>query len=285
MTDRTSTTVAENTRITDEMSTTNRETNTFGTTTDMRSTNYGTSTTVLTTQRQQTTSPVLRPESTWPSSTTTQQHNVETTVPFQETTKPGYPHYHSSSTPEMDNEIEHMRTDQTNKNVYETENEILPHENTPISEIEQSPIPESEPEPPYYPQPPQTPYNTGRPKVNRGGRISSEAEERTAMIIGIVAGALIAVVLVILLLIWLKSNGDRNYKADPDKRTSYGQGANAALLGNNSGTNGSRHPLNGSNVPLNGSLRVNGNDKQQVPGLLPQKPKKRDSKDIKEWYV
>lgn len=104
------------------------------------------------------------------------------------------------------------------------------------------------------------------------------------MIIGIVAGALIAVVLVILLLIWLKSNGDRNYKADPDKRTSY-QGANAALLGNNSCTNGSR-PLNGSsNVPLNGSLRLNGSDKAQVPGLVPQKPKKRDSKDIKEWYV
>lgn len=117
------------------------------------------------------------------------------------------------------------------------------------------------------------------------GRISTEAEERTAMIIGIVAGALIAVVLVILLLIWLKSNGDRNYKADPDKRASYGQGANAALLGNNSCTNGSRHPINGSNVPLNGSLRLNGNDKAQVPGLVPQKPKKRDSKDIKEWYV
>lgn len=136
----------------------------------------------------------------------------------------------------------------------------------------------------YYPQPPPTPYHHGRRKVNRTG-VSSEKEERTAMIIGIVAGALIAVVLVILLLLWLKSNGDRNYKADPDKRISYGHGANAALLGSNSCTNGSRHPLNGSNVPLNGSLHLNGNDKAQVPGLVPQKPKKRDSKDIKEWYV
>lgn len=144
---------------------------------------------------------------------------------------------------------------------------------------------EAEPEPPFYPQPPPTSYNpTGARGKNRT-RISSEAEERTAMIIGIVAGALIAVVLVILLLIWLKSNGDRNYKADPDMRASYGQGANAALLGNSSCTNGSRHPINGSNVPLNGSLRLNGNDKAQVPGLVPQKPKKRDSKDIKEWYV
>lgn len=136
----------------------------------------------------------------------------------------------------------------------------------------------------YYPQPPPTNNHQGRRKVNRTG-VSSEKEERTAMIIGIVAGALIAVVLVILLLLWLKSNGDRNYKTDPDKRVSYGHGANAALLGSNSCTNGSRHPLNGSNVPLNGSLRLNGNDKAQVPGLVPQKPKKRDSKDIKEWYV
>lgn len=136
----------------------------------------------------------------------------------------------------------------------------------------------------FYPQPPPTPYQHGRRKVNRTG-VSSEKEERTAMIIGIVAGALIAVVLVILLLLWLKSNGDRNYKADPDKRVSYGHGANAALLGSNSCTNGLRHPLKGSNVPLNGSLCLNGNDKAQVPGLVPQKPKKRDSKDIKEWYV
>lgn len=104
------------------------------------------------------------------------------------------------------------------------------------------------------------------------------------MIIGIVAGILIAVVLVILAFMWYTSNDDRNYKADPDKRTSY-QGANAALLGHSSCTNGSR-PLNGaSNVPLNGSMRLNGSDKGQVPGLVPQKPKKRDSKDIKEWYV
>lgn len=160
-------------------------------------------------------------------------------------------------------------------NQYDTKTTEYGHEHDSESE--------SEPEPPYYPVPPPTNHG-GRSKVPRG-RISSEAEERTAMIIGIVAGALIAVVLVILLLLWLKSTGDRNYKADPDKRASYGQGANAALLGNNSCTNGSRHPINGSNVPLNGSLRLNGNDKAQMPGLVPQKPKKRDSKDIKEWYV
>lgn len=169
----------------------------------------------------------------------------------------------------------HSERHEDKPNQYDTKTTEYGHEHDPESE--------SEPEPPYYPVPPPTNHG-GRSKVPRG-RISSEAEERTAMIIGIVAGALIAVVLVILLLIWLKSNGDRNYKADPDKRASYGQGANAALLGNNSCTNGSRHPINGSNVPLNGSLRLNGNDKAQMPGLVPQKPKKRDSKDIKEWYV
>lgn len=219
-----------------------------------------------------TTFAVTRPESTWPSSSTTTPH-LKTTVPTEETT-----HYRSPSTPEIENEIEH-RSEHGNK--YESETEFE-HEHTPIAETD-LPLPEAEP--PYYPQPTLIPINTARPK-NRGGRISSEAEERTAMIIGIVAGALIAVILVILLLLWLKSNGDRTYKTDHDKGMAYGQGPNAALLGNNSGTNGSRHhPLNDSNVPSNGSLR-NGNDKGgQVPGLVPQKPKKRDSKDIKEWYV
>lgn len=267
--DRTSSTASETTRHTEETST-NRETGSFGTTTDMKSTNYGTTTSMMTTPGR-TTPAVTRAETTWPSSTT--QH-METTVPIQETT-----HYHSPSTPEIENEIEHG-VDHGDKYEVETENE---HEHTPISETDQ-PLPEPEPEPPFYPQPPPTPFNTGRPKT-RGGRISSEKEERTAMIIGIVAGALIAVILVILLLLWLKSNGDRTYKTDNDKGMAYGQGPNAALLGNNSGTNGSRnHPLNGANAPQNGSLR-NGNDKGQVPGLVPQKPKKRDSKDIKEWYV
>lgn len=123
--------------------------------------------------------------------------------------------------------------------------------------------------------------------------MSTEAEERTAMIIGIVAGALIAVILVILLLLWLKSNGDRTYKNDHDKVGGYGQGPNAALLGSNTGTNSSHHhhhhqQTNGATVPLNGSLRNGNGDKSQMNvsgGLQLQKPKKRDSKDIKEWYV
>lgn len=135
------------------------------------------------------------------------------------------------------------------------------------------------------------------------------------MIIGIVAGALIAVILVILLLLWLKSTGDRTYKNEHDKSGAYGgQGPNAALLGSNTGTNSSQmhhhhhhQQTNGATVPLNGSLR-NGNGSTNggamadkgaqmninvgigangmgAGSLQLQKPKKRDSKDIKEWYV
>lgn len=230
-----------------------------------------------TTQGRTTPAIVTRPHSTWPSSTTQQQ--METTVGLQETT-----HFRTPSTPEAENEIEHI-DHRDNKVEPDSENE-LEHE----SENEQTagvdadahlPVPEAEP--PFYPLPPPT----VRPKNRNPGRITTEAEERTAMIIGIVAGALIAVILVILLLLWLKSNGDRTYKTDQDKGMVYGHGPNAALLGNNANTTQSRHHnLNGSNAPLNGSMR-NGNDKAggPLPGLVPQKPKKRDSKDIKEWYV
>lgn len=151
------------------------------------------------------------------------------------------------------------------------------------------PMPEPEPEQPFYPQVPPPSYNPGmRPKNKGNGRITSETEERAAMIIGIVAGVCIAVILVIFLMVWLRKTGDRTYKTD---RLVYGQGPNAALLGShsNTGTNGSRHQApNGANVQFNnnGSMR-NGSsiDKGPMPGLVPQKPKKRDSKDIKEWYV
>lgn len=142
------------------------------------------------------------------------------------------------------------------------------------------PIPQPNPHPPVYP--------TIRTKP-KGGRINSEAEERTAMIIGIIAGALIAVILVILLVLWFKSNGDQNYKTAQDKGHNYGQSPNAALLGPSSrGSDAHHHSANSATMPLNGSLR-NGHDKSNNgncgPGMAPQRPKKRDSKDIKEWYV
>ncbi|XP_055677367.1 neurexin-1 isoform X2 [Lutzomyia longipalpis] len=158
-------------------------------------------------------------------------------------------------------------------------------------EIEESTPPYQDPHPPPYIN---NNVPTLRPK-HKGGRINSEAEERTAMIIGIVAGALIAVILVILLVLWFKSNGDRPYKAEVDKGGSFGQGPNAALLGGGVASNAHHqnpahypvqqmhHPINGSNLSYNGSLR-NGHDKANYMASV-AKPKKRDSKDIKEWYV
>lgn len=140
-------------------------------------------------------------------------------------------------------------------------------------------------------------YTNPTTRMKPKNRINSEAGERTAMIIGIVAGALIAVILVILLVLWFKSNGDATYKTEHDKSSAYGQGPNAALLGNARGSDAHHHQINGSTMPLNGSLK-NGVDKSNMGnngngnngnngsgGLIAPKPKKRDSKDIKEWYV
>ncbi|XP_017131362.1 neurexin-1 isoform X2 [Drosophila elegans] len=208
----------------------------------------------------------------------------------------------------------------------------LPDEHHPLPPLP-PPIPPQDP-PPYGPYGGNT-YNTNmnnnyRPK-SKGGRINSIEEERTAMIIGIVAGILIAVVLVILLVLWLKSNGDRGYKTESEKAAAYGShNPNAALLGNTS-TNGSYHQQrqhhlqggggggglgaggggaghqqhhgqqqmhNGHNGNGNGggggggmmssgsgSLGYGSDGRPQMAGLVQPKAKKRDSKDVKEWYV
>lgn len=136
-------------------------------------------------------------------------------------------------------------------------------------------------------------YPTGRPKPTRRGTVTTEAEERTAMIIGIVAGALIAVILVILLVLWLKSNQERSYKADNEKSYNYGPGPNAALLGGAGVSNMHQNSGYGNNGSFshNGSMRngsTAGMDKQQQqqqPGLVAPRPKPRNNKDVKEWYV
>ncbi|KAH8306323.1 hypothetical protein KR018_007569 [Drosophila ironensis] len=197
----------------------------------------------------------------------------------------------------------------------------LPDEHHPMAPLP-PPLPPQDP-PPYGPYGGNT-YNTNlnnyRPK-GKGGRINSIEEERTAMIIGIVAGILIAVVLVILLVLWLKSNGDRGYKTESEKAAAYGShNPNAALLGNTS-TNGSYHQQrqhhlggggggggqhqqqhhgqqqmhNGHNgnggggggmmSSGSGSLGYGSDGRPQMAGLVQPKAKKRDSKDVKEWYV
>lgn len=130
------------------------------------------------------------------------------------------------------------------------------------------------PEPELKPQPPIVDYPGGiyptpaRPPRKRPERVTSETSEIVALIIGIIAGALIAVILIILVVLKFKSRGERSCKIDDGK--GYQQGPNAALLGNTS-TNGQ------TQYQINGALR-NG-DKGQM------QKKKRDSKDIKEWYV
>ncbi|KAJ8963150.1 hypothetical protein NQ318_018615 [Aromia moschata] len=113
-------------------------------------------------------------------------------------------------------------------------------------------------------------YHPQIPASKPPERVSSERSETIALIIGIIAGALIAVILIILVILKFKSRDDRSFKVDDGK--GYQQGPNAALLGSASATNGQ------TQFQVNGALR-NG-DK----GLM-QKAKKRDSKDIKEWYV
>ncbi|CAH0550489.1 unnamed protein product [Brassicogethes aeneus] len=108
-------------------------------------------------------------------------------------------------------------------------------------------------------------------------RINSETSEIVALIIGIIAGALIAIILIILVILKFRSRADR-FKVDDSK--SFQQGPQAALLGHAGGsaTNGS------SPYQVNGALR-NGQGNNGAGGAAAGQKKKRDSKDIKEWYV
>lgn len=126
-------------------------------------------------------------------------------------------------------------------------------------------------QPPVF-LPPDNTHPYGNQRVPPTQRINSEESEAVALIIGIIAGALIAVVLVILVIVKFKWRNDRSFKVDDSKEYPHGPGA--ALLGNTASSTTSQ-----AQYQLNGALR-NG-DKAQMQ----QKQKKRDSKDIKEWYV
>ncbi|XP_034944806.1 neurexin-3 isoform X2 [Chelonus insularis] len=94
--------------------------------------------------------------------------------------------------------------------------------------------------------------------------IQSDAAKNAALIIAIIAAALIAIVLVILLILKFKNRPDADYKIE-ETRT-FCHDPNVALLG----TISSRQSHNGS---LKSSSSVNKTNK------------KREMKDIKEWYV
>nr|CAD7576699.1 unnamed protein product [Timema californicum] len=131
--------------------------------------------------------------------------------------------------------------------------------------------PKEPPLPPLPPQPiPSRPPTRPKPR----DRISSEAAENTALIIGIIAGALIAIILIILIILKFKNRSEGSYKVDESKNYQGSQGPNAALLGAAAG-NGQQHPQQMNGNVKNGSDKL-GNGKST---------KKRDIKDIKEWYV
>lgn len=112
-----------------------------------------------------------------------------------------------------------------------------------------------------YPPVPTPPKTKELPKVPA---IHSDAAKNAALIIAIIAGALIAIVLIILLILKFKNRPETSYKIDETKI--FCQDPNSALL---SGTNNDHHF--GSASKTNSNISKNG--------------RKREMKDIKEWYV
>lgn len=103
-------------------------------------------------------------------------------------------------------------------------------------------------------------------------RINSEEAENTAMIIGIVAGALIAVILVIILVLKLKTNPNTTYKVEERKNFVKAppshSNSNAALLNTTA-----------AGLKTTPPMPALGNIEKKSP------PSKKSGKDIKEWYV
>ncbi|XP_043272551.1 neurexin-3 isoform X2 [Venturia canescens] len=123
-------------------------------------------------------------------------------------------------------------------------------------------------EPPIYTPETYPPIPTPQkpnPIVPKVPSIHSDAAKSAALVIAIIAGALIAIVLIILLILKFKNRPETNYKVDETKN--FCQDPNAALLG---AAAGSGQQYNGSTKAGAGSSK-NG--------------KKRELKDIKEWYV
>jgi hypothetical protein len=82
---------------------------------------------------------------------------------------------------------------------------------------------------------------------------------------------MIAIVLIILIILKFKNRSDGSYKVDESKNYQQSQGPTAALLGSG---NVQQCPQQ-----MHGNIK-NGSDK-----CASNPAKKRDTKDIKEWYV
>ncbi|XP_046998627.1 neurexin-1 isoform X1 [Schistocerca americana] len=162
------------------------------------------------------------------------------------------------------------------------------------------------PPPPPPPPPREPPIPSPRPPPGRNKtrvRISSEAAENTALVIGIIAGAMIAIILLILIILKFKNRADGSYKVDESKNYraqpvqgggSGGVSGSGVAMGTGLlGCNGQpqlqqgllHHPQQVQHPTLqhmNGSIK-NGTGLDKV---APGKPtKKQNVKDVKEWYV
>ncbi|KAE8750772.1 hypothetical protein FOCC_FOCC002482 [Frankliniella occidentalis] len=138
--------------------------------------------------------------------------------------------------------------------------------------------------PTIIPRPPPTPRKPGHGRDRDNNRITSEASENAALIIGVIAGSLIAIILIVLIILKVKSRGDGAYKVDESLGyAGPGHSPHAALL---AGQQASPPPAPHGLHPHNGSAR------QQVPGPGLQaglqagpvsQPRKKQG--VKEWYV
>ncbi|KAG8179390.1 hypothetical protein JTE90_003646 [Oedothorax gibbosus] len=104
-------------------------------------------------------------------------------------------------------------------------------------------------------------------------RTRSSAADSTALVIGVIAGALIAVVLVALVVYKLRNRTEGSYKVDESKNYQFGAGV-AALNG----------PLNGPLLMMPPPHLNGGLPPKSGAEKTPSK-KKKGGKDLKEWYV
>ncbi|KAK3926655.1 Neurexin-3, partial [Frankliniella fusca] len=142
-----------------------------------------------------------------------------------------------------------------------------------------------------YPRLPPTiiPRRPGHGRDRDNNRITSEASENAALIIGVIAGSLIAIILIVLIILKVKSRGDGAYKVDESLGyAGPGHSPHAALL---AGQQASPPPAPHGLHPHNGSA---GALQRQQHGLQPglqaglqpgpvSQPRKKQG--VKEWYV
>jgi len=88
---------------------------------------------------------------------------------------------------------------------------------------------------------------------------------------------MIIIILIILIILKIKGRADASYKVDESKSFHQGYGAQAALLNGSQG--------NGVHTDKGGGYGVGVGMPPLNPAVGPVKVAKKQSKDVKEWYV